>query len=877
VSFFLRSRAVLALLCLLLSTRATLASERVTLAPEPDWVAPHAPVLEVAVEADRSNGGTRWLLVDHQTRIGDDERSDYRHLVGEALNEDGVDNLANLSFEVDPSYQRFALHRLQVLRNGKVISQDGRAEVQVLQRETELEARILDGRQTINVLLHDVRVGDVVEYAYSLSGAHPAFHGIEFDSHSLQWSEPLAQLRLRLLAPLSRPLQPRSIGSTLEPVVVERNGWREWRWAQDGIGSLQREDDTPAWFDPWPSIAWSEFADWNAVARWAAPLYAPAPEAGELAAVVAELRAAADTPEQRLLAALRWVQGEVRYLGIEVGAGAFVPRQPDLVLQRRFGDCKDKTLLLLSLLAALDIDADAALVHSDRLVDGEALPPTPARFNHVIVRARLDGRDYWLDPTSARQTAGLDALVQPDLGLALVVDPATRELTAMPAAMTERRDISVSIDAREGMTAAATMQIRTIFHGPGAERVRAQFASDGMAAMKKAYLDYYGNYYDGLESAGELEVIDHAPANRFEVVEQYTIGEYWAREDGDSGPWLAYVQVPDMLDALQVPTVAGRSMPLAIEHPLEVNVRTEVRLHEPWPFEAYTVDIDDPHFRFDQRLEGDENHFIFIDEYRSLADHVPAAAAAAYAERMQDARDEVGYQFSYDPGAAGLGDALDAATRASGINWLLVLLAGLLVMVFGGLALLLALWDPPPRPSTRQPPLVGLGGWLILPGLGLFLTPALTLFNFSQGLDALSVEGWANLTHPGSDGYHPLWAPLLLLEMSTVIFVLVFSVLLSWLFFTRRSSLPLLYGLFLIVQLLLVLAINAGIVNAGIPELTLDSKDIQDMVRGALSTLIWCAYFAVSERVKATFVRRRAAHASAPLPSLAASAEATTA
>lgn len=857
MSTFPRSCAVLALLCLLLSTRATLASERVTLAPEPDWVAPHAPVLEAAVEAERSNGGTRWLLVDHQTRIGEDERSDYRHLVGEALNDDGVDNLANLSFEVDPSYQRFALHRLQVLRGGKVISQDGRAEVQVLQRETELEARILDGRQTINVLLHDVRVGDVVEYAYSLSGAHPAFHGIEFDSHSLQWSEPLAQLRVRLLAPLSRPLQPRSIGSTLEPVVVERNGWREWRWAQDGIPSLLREDDTPAWFDPWPSIAWSEFADWNAVARWAAPLYTPAPEAGQLAEVVAELRAAADTPEQRLLAALRWVQGEVRYLGIEVGAGAFVPRQPELVLQRRFGDCKDKTLLLLSLLAALDIEADAALVHSDRLVDGEALPPTPARFNHVIVRARLGERDYWLDPTSARQTAGLDALVQPDLGLALVVDPATRDLTAMPAAQPERRDITVSIDAREGMQAPATMQIRTVFHGPGAERVRAQFASDGAAAMQEAYLDYYGSYYDALESAADLTVTDHAPDNRFEVIEQYTIGEFWAREDGDSGPWLAYVQVPDMLDALQVPAVEGRSMPLAIEHPLHVNVRTEVRLHEPWPFEAYTVDIDDPHFRFDQRLEGDENHFIFIDEYRSLADHVPAEAAAAYAERMQQARDEVGYQFSYDPAATGLGDALDAVTRASGINWLLVLFAALLLTLGGGFAVIVNLWDPPPRPGTRQPPLSGLGGWLILPGLDLLLAPLAGMLMLYTLLPELGSERWAVLTDPGSEAFHIGWAPLLLWELSLLCATFVVDVLVLLQFFARRSSVPALYTLRLLFYVVSMAASWAVIAAAAVPGREAGIAEPVALGIAVLSLLIWGSYFHRSERVKATFVRRR--------------------
>ena len=66
-------------------------------------------------------------------------------------------------------------------------------------------------------------------------------------------------------------------------------------------------------------------------------------------------RPAASDERERLLAAMRFVQSEVRYLALALGNGSYVPSPPELVLKRRYGDCKDKTLLALSLLKGLSI------------------------------------------------------------------------------------------------------------------------------------------------------------------------------------------------------------------------------------------------------------------------------------------------------------------------------------------------------------------------------------------------------------------------------------------------------------------------------------------------------------------------------------------
>jgi len=48
------------------------------------------------------------------------------------------------------------------------------------------------------------------------------------------------------------------------------------------------------------------------------------------------------------------LQQTIRYMGVEVGVGSHTPTHPNAVLTRRFGDCKDKALLVLNMLDALE-------------------------------------------------------------------------------------------------------------------------------------------------------------------------------------------------------------------------------------------------------------------------------------------------------------------------------------------------------------------------------------------------------------------------------------------------------------------------------------------------------------------------------------------
>lgn len=108
-------------------------------------------------------------------------------------------------------------------------------------------------------------------------------------------------------------------------------------------------------------------------------------------------KANAKSNEQKVKVLHHWVAQNIRYLGIYVGAGGFVPHDAQSILDNRYGDCKDHVVILEALLAAVGIDSSPALINSS---SAYLLPnlPTPGIFDHVITY--VPSLNVFLDSTS---------------------------------------------------------------------------------------------------------------------------------------------------------------------------------------------------------------------------------------------------------------------------------------------------------------------------------------------------------------------------------------------------------------------------------------------------------------------------------------------
>ncbi|HYX41187.1 MAG TPA: DUF3857 domain-containing protein, partial [Pyrinomonadaceae bacterium] len=402
-------------------------------------------------------------------------------------------------------------------------------EIKVVQQEDELDQQLFNGTNTAIVFLDDVRAGDVIDYAYSVNGDNPVLAGHYADTYQLSEPSAVEYLHARLLWPSARKLYVHPRNTDLQPVVNQSGAETEYVWERRNVPADEAEDQTPAWFDPSPSVQLSEFGSWADVAQWAAPLYQiKAQLSPALSAQVEKWRNEFAQPEARLLAARRFVQDDVRYLGIELGPYSHTPTQPDRVFQRRFGDCKDKSLLLATILNALGIEAQPALVNTQARHALDDWQPSPYDFDHVIVKAQLADKTYWLDPTISYQRGTLADAYAPEYERALVLRSDTQALTQMPRAPVQQPTTSVlEVYQIADFAAPVALTVTTTYRGADADALRYRIASESRADLKKELLNYYADHDAAIEADGAPQIADNEQTNVLVVTEKYRIPHFW--------------------------------------------------------------------------------------------------------------------------------------------------------------------------------------------------------------------------------------------------------------------------------------------------------------------------------------------------------------
>lgn len=581
----------------------------------------------------------RLLLVERQINVRDGIT--FHHVARQLLTVAGVQNGSTVSIDFDPSYQALTLHSVKVWRGTNATEHLDLARVSTIRREQDLDRYLFNGESSAVLVLKDVRVRDIVEFSYSVRGTNPVFEGKFFGKVPVQYPVPVHRLLTRVLWPTARKLQLRNHACVVVPQKRLAGEITEYVWDFRNVAALPDEDSLPAWADAVPWVQLSEFQSWSEVAKWAVSLFAgDAPLPAELQAKVREWKRR-ENPEQQVASALRFIQDEIRYFGVEMGSGSHRPSAPDEVFRRRFGDCKDKTLLFVRVVRALGFEAQPVLVNS-RLRKGIApWHPTPAAFDHAIACVRLPSGTFWLDPTAGYQRGSLKSHYLPDLGQGLVVAANVSALSVIPAATVDSATVmSETYEVgRPGMKSA--LKVVTVGTGRDAETLRELFASSPRDEIEKAYLEYQAKAHTGIVRNGPITVADDEAANRFTIMESYGIPEIWTRSERNRQ--LVAEFYPYALAArLAKPAATSRRLPLGVRFPEHLTVRTEVRWPGPIFLNPDQANLTSTGFRFRRDLRHDGLKTVLEQEYQALQDFVPADQYRRHLQEVGRATDLLG-------------------------------------------------------------------------------------------------------------------------------------------------------------------------------------------------------------------------------------------
>jgi hypothetical protein len=215
----------------------------------------------------------------------------------------------------------------------------------------------------------------------------------------------------------------------IKPTEVAPN---HWRWEVKDVPALELREvkSHPDWsaLVARVSVQWGETAvegkdnQWKALGQWCARLQANRPDPSpEITAQTQKLIADAPDFYAKLSRITDYIQKNIRYFIVERGIGGWQANHAADIFRNRYGDCKDKTTLLISMLQVAGIRAYYVPVDSHR---GVVDPDAPSFYgNHMITAIEMpadlhdprlqaiakarDGKQYLIfDPTDEHTPVG---------------------------------------------------------------------------------------------------------------------------------------------------------------------------------------------------------------------------------------------------------------------------------------------------------------------------------------------------------------------------------------------------------------------------------------------------------------------------------------
>jgi lipoprotein NlpI/transglutaminase-like putative cysteine protease len=605
-------------------------------AKTPSWVVKVAePASPTVSPAD--GGPTQVLLSDVQVSLLGPKPIYYGHLKSQARERSGLESVSTVRITFNPHFETLTLHDLSVLRDGKRMSKFGTARIDVAQRERRLEEGVYDETAQAIIAVDDVRVGDIVEYAYSLAGDNPVFGGKYSQFFALNRDVPVAKVSVRVSCPAVRKLQYKLHGSSLPVSEIAGDGIKTLTLAAENLPLVRAEPSVPSWILMYPALQVTEYESWQQLQQWATGLYkTPSDLSPAIGQVLDGIRAEGGTPHEMAARTLAWVQNQIRYYSVAVGTSSHRPNHPNVTFQQRFGDCKDKSVLLSAMLKKLGIDAEPALVSYQMQKGIGDWLPTPWAFDHVIVQVRIDGRSYWLDGTQTYQGTRLERLGFTPFGKALPTETPTDRLVdviAPPEARSESQLVQTLNVTSYGAPTEMVMEQK--YFGSYAEWFRRRIAADGLTNFLDTLQTEYGRDFPNISRHGDPTVADDPAGNVIALKQVFEIPKLFTY---DKGRAKTSVYATSIVPVVRFPRTPERKFPLALPYPAAYNERIVLNLPHKLDVPAPAPESwQDRHVVMTNSIRAGQNGVAFDYGFRVLEDNVPVAAFAAYSEKMKQA------------------------------------------------------------------------------------------------------------------------------------------------------------------------------------------------------------------------------------------------
>ena len=467
-----------------------------------------SPLLAAAkeVKAEGGNVPAVVLLMKTIDRVhADGTSSRALHLLFKVMNTRGVRSLGSRTIPYLAGEQRV---KVKVARVHRADGRIDEAEISVGDREPPRGRRW----STASVRMPPLQIGDVVELAYRVDETKQSFFGSYFGSTaSFRLSIPMVSCKYILIVPKRRPVYFHLTGGAGQPVKTadDELDATVYTWAASDVPKVDSESMMPHARELVPTVYVSTYRNWKDFGSWYWDLVKDQHKMNaEMKAKVDELVAGCETDFEKIKAVYNYVVSDIRYVAWEFGVHGFKPYRANQIFDRKFGDCKDKAILINTMLSYLGIKAHPVLIRAEVPHSKQDLTlPMIQHFNHCIswVPAGKDYPEMFLDGTAIHHS--IDVVPIMDEGATVcIVRPGGAEVKDVPRSSSDKNSTHEKVKIELSSTGDASAEIEAGWNGSRSPIIRQYFS---VPDRRKLLLErLYGRHYAGTSCAKEMEFSD---------------------------------------------------------------------------------------------------------------------------------------------------------------------------------------------------------------------------------------------------------------------------------------------------------------------------------------------------------------------------------
>ena len=481
-----------------------------------------------------------------------------------------------------------------------------------------------------------VTVDSIIDYKVVIEEKKPEIEGKFSSRFYLQGHDPTYLCKYKVIAPEDMDLKYLVLnafqGIQLSPKIIHDGNKKTYLWEYKNIPQIIREKSMP----PTDEVAfrilvttmnsWEEFSNW-----WRKKIEGKAQPDESIKRKVTELTKDLSTSKEKMEVIFDYVKMEIRYVSIGLGKSGYEPENAKKVFENKYGDCKDKSTLLISMLRSAGIPAYYVLIPTRNIGNLIKDFPYPFQFNHCIVAVEDRGKYHFLDPVA--ENYRFDYLPVSDRNRnVLIFDDEKIFFDKTPLAKPEENASHSQSQIKIGLNGSIECEVKNFGFGGEEASLRSFFIENNPTKIKESLEERV----DGISSGAKLLAYTHSdPVNfkeRFELNFKYNAQDY-CRKAGD----ILIFDVPEIWKGCPATGKKDRRYPIVVW--INFFSKDEVEFTVPEGYEVYhlpePIEIKNQYFEFRSSYRQKGDKIFYRGELTSKALRITPEEYPAYQESCQ--------------------------------------------------------------------------------------------------------------------------------------------------------------------------------------------------------------------------------------------------